>query len=119
MAEPALAYEASCYSIGVVGRSVCHARNHHWVAENTGGDAVGAGEMFCASIAACAVNMVETIASTEQHGLDGMEVNVAAYRDFDKPSGDVSLYDEVRIQFQMWGVSDDDARFLVKTWKQR
>ena len=75
--------------------------------------------MFCASIAACAVNMVETIASTEQRGLDGMDVNVAAYRDFDKPAGDVSLYDEVRIQFRMWGVSDDDARFLVKTWKQR
>ena len=119
MAELALAYEANCYSIGVAGRSVCNARNHHWVAENTGGDAVGAGEMFCVSIAACAVNMVETIASTEQRGLDGMDVNVAAYRDFDKPAGDVSLYDEVRIQFRMWGVSDDDARFLVKTWKQR
>jgi uncharacterized OsmC-like protein len=119
MAEPALAYQASCYSIGVPGRSVCNARNHHWVAENTGGEAVGAGELFCASIAACAVNMVETIASTENRVLDGMEVNVAAYRDFDKPSGDLSLYDEVRINFQMWGVSDDDARFLVKTWKQR
>ncbi len=59
MGEVALAYEASCYSIGVPGRSVCNARDHHWVAENTGGEAVGAGEMFCGSIAACAVNMVE------------------------------------------------------------
>jgi|TARA_B100002003_G_scaffold27164_1_gene22516 uncharacterized OsmC-like protein len=119
MAELALAYQARCHSVGIVGRSICNARNHHWVAENTGGEAVGAGELFCASIAACAVNMVETIASTEQRALDGIEVNVAAYRDFDKPSGDVTLYDEVRVQFQMWGVSDDDARFLVKTWKQR
>ncbi|MBT4688427.1 MAG: OsmC family protein [Rhodospirillaceae bacterium] len=119
MAELKLAYQANCNSIGVVGRSICNARNHHWVAENSGGEAVGAGELFCASIAACAVNMVETIANTDKRDLDSMEVNVAAYRDFDKPSGDVSLYDEVRIQFQMWGVSDDDARFLVKTWKQR
>ncbi len=119
MAELALAYEARSYSTGIVGRSICNARNHHWVAENTGGEAVGAGELFCASIAACAVNMVETIASTEQRALDSLEVNVAAYRDFDKPAGDVSLYDAVRIQFEMWGVSDDDARFLVKTWKQR
>ncbi len=119
MAELTLAYQARCHSIGIVGRSICNARNHHWVAENSGGEAVGAGELFCASIAACAVNMVEKIASTEHRALDNMEVNVAAYRDFDKPSGDVSLYDEVRIQFQMWGVSDDDARFLVKTWKQR
>ncbi len=119
MAEPTLAYQAKSTSIGVVGRSICNARNHHWVAENSGGEAVGAGELFCASIAACAVNMVETIASTEQRDLAGMEVNVAVYRDFDKPGGDVSLYDQVRVQFQMWGVSDDDARFLVKTWKQR
>jgi uncharacterized OsmC-like protein len=119
MAELTLAYQARCYSAGIVGRSICNARNHHWVAENTGGDAVGAGELFCASIAACAVNMVETIANKEQRPLGGMEVGVAAYRDFDKPVGELSLYDAVRIEFQMWGVSDDDARYLVKTWKMR
>ncbi len=119
MAELALAYEARSYSTGIVGRSICNARNHHWVADGPGGDAVGAGELFCASIAACAVNMVETIASTEQRALDSMDVNVAAYRDKDKPAGDVSLYDAVQIRFEMWGVTDDDARYLVKTWKQR
>ncbi len=119
MADLALAYEALSHSTGIVGRSICNARQHYWVADNSGGEAVGAGELFCASIAACAVNMVETIASTEERALDGLEVNVAAYRDKDKPAGDLSLYDAVRVQFQMWGVSDDDARFLVKTWKQR
>ncbi len=119
MSELPLAYQARSYSTGIVGRSICNARNHHWVAENTGGEAVGAGELFCASIAACAVNMVGTISSTEQRALDGMEVNVAAYRDADKPAADLSLYDAVRIPFEMWGVSDDDARYLVKTWKQR
>ena len=119
MAELTLAYEARSYSTGIVGRSICNARNQHWVAENSGGEAVGAGELFCASVAACAVNMVETIASKEQRALERMDVNVAAYRDFDKPAGEVSLYDAVRIQFQLWGVNDDDARFLVKTWKQR
>ncbi len=119
MAELALTYQARSYSTGIVGRSICNARNHHWVSESPGGEAVGAGELFCASMSACAVNMVETIASTEQRALDSMEVNVEAYRDFDKAVGDVSLYDAVRIQFQMWGVSDDDARYLVKTWKQR
>ncbi len=119
MAEPTLAYQARSYSTGIVGRSICNSRNHHWVAENTGGEAVGAGELFCASIAACAVNMVSTIADSEGRALDGMEVTVGAYRDMDQPAGEVSLYDAVRVEFEMWGVSDDDARFLVKTWKQR
>ena len=119
MAELALTYQARSYSTGIVGRSICNARNHHWVSESPGGEAVGAGELFCASMAACAVNMVEVIADTEQRALDGMEVDVAVYRDQDKPAADISIYDAVRVRFQMWGVSDDDARFLVKTWKQR
>ena len=118
-AELALAYQARSYSTGIVGRSICNARNHHWVAENTGGEAVGAGEVFCASIAACAVNMVGTIANTENRALDRMEVSVALYRNPDKPAEEISLYDGVRIQFDMWDVDEDDARFLVKTWKQR
>lgn len=119
MAELSLAYEARSYSIGVPGRSVCNARNHDWVAENTGGDAVGAGELFCASIAACAVNMVETIAKRETRALDAMEVKVGAYRDFDAPPGEVSLYDAVRVEFELWGVSQEDAKYFVKAWKQR
>ena len=119
MGELALAYEARSYGTGIVGRSICNARNHHWVAENTGGEAVGAGELFCGSIAACATNMVSTIADTENRALDAIEVSVALYRDFDKPAGEVSVYDAARVQFEMWGVSDDDAKFLVKTWKQR
>jgi hypothetical protein len=63
--------------------------------------------------------MVETTADKDQRVLDWMEVNVSAYRDANKPVAEVSLYDAVRILFQKWGVSDDDARFLVKTWKQR
>ena len=119
MAELTLAYEALSHSTGIVGRSICNARNHYWVAENSGGEAVGAGELFCASIAACAVNMVETIAKTEGRALQSLEVKVGAYRDFDKPQGDLSLYDKVDVDFELWGVSEDDARYLVKTWKQR
>jgi len=119
MAELALTYRARCYSTGIVGRSICNARNHHWVSESPGGEAPGAGELFCASMAACAVNMVQGIASKENRALGGMEVDVAVYRDPDKPQGDVSIYDAARVTFRMWGVSDDDARFLVKTWKQR
>ena len=119
MADLALSYEARTYSSGIAGRSICNARNHHWVSESPGGDALGAGELFCASMAACGVNMVERIAETESRPLESMEVSVAVYRDKNKPAGDVSIYDAARVKFEMWGVSDDDARFLVKTWKQR
>jgi len=119
MAELSLTYQARTYSSGTIGRSICNARNHHWVSESPGGDALGAGELFCASMAACAVNMVERIAGAENRALDSMEVNVAVYTDKDKPAGDVSTYDACRVKFEMWGVRDDDAEYLVKVWKQR
>ena len=119
MSELALVYQANSYSTGIVGRSICNARNHHWVAENTGGEAVGAGEMFCGSIAACAVNMVGTIANDEHRMLDRMEVNVAAFRDMEKPTENISIYDAIRIKFKIWGASAVDAKLLVETWKQR
>ena len=66
------------------------------------------------SNAACAVDMVRIIANAKQRALNGIAVNVAIYWDMAKPAGDVSLYDSVQVEFEMWGVSGDDARFMVK-----
>ena len=84
-----------------------------------GAEMVGAGELFLSGIAACAVNMVEGIASTEKIALDWMDVSVASYRDADADHGDLSLYDGIRVNFEMWGVDNDQAHQLVETWKRR
>ena len=114
-----LAYQAKSYSTGTLGRAICNARNHHWVADDPGGDEVGAGELFFSGITACAVNMVERIANTEDIRLDWMEVGIESYRDSDKTPGELTLYDGIRIHFEMWGVDDDQAHELVETWKRR
>lgn len=119
MAELTLAYKVRGYSSGTHGRAICNARNHHFVADDSGGEELGAGEFFFSGIAACAVNMVERIARNENIPLDWMEVGIEAYRDPEKPQGDVSLYDDVRIHFQMWGLDDDQTQHLVSLWKQR
>ena len=98
-----LAYQAKSYSTGTLGRAICNARNHHWVADDPGGDEVGAGELFFSGITACAVNMVERIANSEDIALDWMEVGIESYRDPDKTPGDLTLYDAIRINFEMWG----------------
>ena len=63
--------------------------------------------------------MVERIASEESVALDWMDVSVASYRDSDADHGDLTLYDAVRVNFEMWGVDDDQAHELVTKWKQR
>jgi hypothetical protein len=48
-----------------------------------------------------------------------MDVSVESYRDPDKPQADLTLYDAIRIHFEMWGVADEHAEGLVETWKRR
>ena len=119
MTNLTLAYAAKSYSTGTLGRAICNARNHHWVADDAGGEEIGAGELFFSGITACAVNMVERIANADGIALDWMEVGVESYRNPDKPAGELTLYDAVRINFEMWGVDDDQAHQLVETWKRR
>ena len=119
MAELALAYKVRSYSTGTLGRAICNARMHHFVADDAGGEEVGAGELFLSGITACAVNMVERLASEGQVTLDWMDVGAEAWRDPDKPAGDLTVYEAIRVNFEMWGVDDDQAHELVETWKRR
>ena len=118
MSNLTLAYKVRSYSTKTLGRAICNARNHHFVADDAGGEEVGAGELFFSGIGACAVNMVERIANEETIALDWMDVGVEAYRDPDKPQGERTLYDAIRISFEMWGVDDDQAHRLVNIWER-
>ena len=119
MAELQLAYQVNSHSTGTLGRAICNARTHAYVADGSGGEMVGAGELFLSGISACAVNMVERIAHDEKIALDWMYVTVESYKDADADHGDLSLYDGIRVYFEMWGVDDDEAHQLVDAWKRR
>jgi len=119
MANLTLAYKARAYSTGTLGRAICNARTHHFVADDAGGEELGAGEFFFSGITACAVNMVERLANNDNITLDWMDVGVESYRDADANHGDLSLYDAIRVKFEMWGVDDEDAHNLVEIWKKR
>ena len=80
---------------------------------------MGSGELFLGGIGACAVNMIERIAKTENMPLGWIEVTVDAYRDRDKPQGELSLFDQINIHLQVWGLSEEQGRYLVDLWKRR
>ncbi len=119
MAELTLAYKVRSYSTGTLGRAICNARMHHFVADDANGEEVGAGELFLSGITACAVNMVERLANEGGVPLDWMDVDAESWRDPDKPTADLTIYDAIRVSFEMWGVDDDQAHELVETWKRR
>ena len=113
-----LAYKVSVNSSGVHGRAICNVRNHHFIADDGGGEEVGAGEFFLSGIGACAVNMVERLAKAANIPVQWMEVGVESHRDADTPLREVLIYDQIRVHFEMWGVQPAHAESLVKDWKR-
>jgi len=113
-----LAYKVRAYSTGTLGRAICNARTHHFVADDGGGEEVGAGELFLSGIAACAVNMVERLAKQGNVPLQWMDVGVESYRNPEAKPAELLVYEAIRVHFEMWGVRPAHAEGLVKDWKR-
>ena len=62
---------------------------------------------------------MERLARNDHIALQWMDVGLESYRDQDADHGDLTLYDAIRIKFEMWGVDDEDAINLVELWKKR
>src|SRR2546422_10232365 len=97
----ALAYKVRSYSTGTLGRTICNARAHHFVADDPGGDEVGAGELFLSGISACAVNMVERLANQDKIPLQWMDVRVEDCRNPDTKHGQLTVDDAIRGHLEM------------------
>ena len=125
MAELALAYRVRSYSTGTPGRAICNTRNHPlgWPTAS-GGDEVGAGELFLSGITACAVNMVERIAGGEENPpCTGLDVSVEAFRD-PRPGppsptrgGRPRFTTTSRSTSRCGGLDDDQGQYLVDQWE--
>ena len=119
MAELTLAYQVRSYSTGTVGRAICNVRNHAYVADGSGGEMVGAGGTFPFRHLRMRRQHGGRDRQERKHRSGLMDVSVSSYRDADANHGDLSLYDGIRVNFEMWGVDDDQAHELVETWKRR
>jgi uncharacterized OsmC-like protein len=118
-------YRARASSTNIFGRVLCSVRNHHTVIdgpEQNGcpGEEVNPAELFLAAVAACGVELVEVIAKSANMPLRAIQANIEGIVDRSRPvRSDISLFNSVRLQFTMEGVTDPQARQLVETFKGR
>jgi len=118
-------YEAQAVSTDLFGRVLCSARNHHFVIDGPvqngcPGEEVTPAEIFLAGVASCGVELVQVLAKSAGIGLKGIAVRIQGQMDRSKPvRPDVSLFNSVRLEFQMKGVNDHEARQLVESFKGR
>ena len=118
-------YEARAASTGTFGRVLCSVRNHHFVIdgpEQNGcpGEEVTPAELFLSAVASCGVELVQVLAKSNGFPVQEIAVKIHGFMDRSKPvRPDVSLFNSVRLQFQLSGVTDANAKELVDRFKAR
>jgi len=118
-------YEAAASSTDTFGRVLCSARNHHFIVdgpEQNGcpGEAITPAELFLSGVACCGVELIQVLAKSASLPLRGISVKIHGFIDRSKPvRPDVSLFNSVRLQFRMKGITDAGAKQLVETFKGR
>jgi len=118
-------YEAGAVSTDVFGRVLCSARNHHFVVDGPvqngcPGEEITPAEIFLAGVASCGVELVQVLAKSAGVRLQGIAVRIRGSMDRSRPvRPDVTLFNSVRLEFRMSGVSNHDAGQLVETFKGR
>ncbi|PYX90725.1 MAG: hypothetical protein DMG67_12290 [Acidobacteria bacterium] len=118
-------YEATASSTDTFGRVLCSARNHHFIVdgpEQNGcpGEAITPAELFLSGVACCGVELIQVLAKSASLPLRGISVKIHGFMDRSKPvRPDVSLFNSVRLQFRMKGITDAGAKQLVEAFKGR
>ena len=118
-------YAAQAASSDTFGRVLACARNHHFVVDGPvqngcPGEAITPGELFLSGVACCGVELVQILAKSKAIPLNGIAVDIQASFDRSQPvRPDLTLFNSVRLHFRMKGVTEQQGRLLVESFKGR
>jgi uncharacterized OsmC-like protein len=118
-------YGASARSTDTFGRVLCSARENHFVVDGPAwneapGEAATPGELFLAAVASCSVELLHLIARERDAGLRKVTATIQGTIDRSHPvRPDVALFNSVRLDLELEGVTDLEAEGLVEAFKGR
>ncbi len=122
---PVREYEASARSTDVFGRVLCSAREHHFIVDGPvqngcPGEELTPPEIFLASVAACGVELIHVIAKEQARPLGSVKAKVYGKLDRSKqPKANLTLFNEVRLEFELSGTDAASAEELVESFTRR
>ena len=118
-------YSLHAASTETFGRVLTSARNHHFIVDGPvqngcPGEALTPVEVFLAGVATCGVELVGVIAKAEGIPLFHVALDIEGAIDRSRPvRSDLSLFNSVRLRFQMKGVTKQQGDVLVEKFKGR
>jgi uncharacterized OsmC-like protein len=107
------------------GRLICNTRHHHFVVDGPAhngcpGEALTPPEIFLAGIITCGVELVQVFARDKNLSLRSATGVISATLDRSSQArSDVTLFNSVRLDFTLTGVSHDEGHQLVDAFKAR
>jgi uncharacterized OsmC-like protein len=123
MAE-ARGYTVHARSTDTFGRVLCNTRNHHFIVDGPvqngcPGEALTPAELFLAGIAACGVELVQVI-GREQQLAPRISVEIEGAIDRANPARkDLTVFNTVRLRFNLKGVTRAQGNDLIERFKGR
>ncbi len=118
-------YLVHASSTDTLGRVLCSARDHHFIVDGPvqngcPGEEITPPEVFLAAVASCGVELLQVIARDSNVPLSRASVRVEGVVDRARQSRpDVTLFNSVRLDFEIAGTDDDQAAALVEGFKRR
>ena len=124
-APPVREYEVRARSTDVFGRVLCSAREHHFVVDGPvqngcPGEELTPPEVFLSAVAACGVELVHVIAKEQARPLGSVRARVWGKVDrSQQPRTDLTVFNEVRVEFELSGTDAPSAEALVEAFTRR
>jgi uncharacterized OsmC-like protein len=118
-------YSVHAASTDTFGRVLTHARNLHMVVDGPvqngcPGEAITPSELFLSSVACCGVELVQVVARKKSVPLRAIAVDIEGTFDPSRPvRQDVALFNSVHLHFRLKGVTEEQGRLLIDTFKHR
>ena len=111
-------------SSGVAGRCITSVRSNHFIIDDpdyVGGpnESVTAAEVFFSGLTSCASLMLERIAKEQGISLARIEVSLDGTRDLQATPEIHTVFDRIRMHFDLTGIDHEEGNRLVQIYKRR
>src|SRR5918911_1883548 len=113
-------YQTRAQSTDTFGRVLVNARDQHLVVDGPAangcpGEAITPAELFLSGVASCGVELIQVLAKQQNVALRSVRVGIEATQDPAAPvRPDVNLFNSVRINVELGGVTEAQAQDLVE-----
>src|SRR5438552_10086085 len=118
-------YQTQARSTDTFGRVLVSARDQHHIVDGPvqngcPGEAITPAEMFLSGVAACGVELIQVLAKQQNVPLRSVSAAIEATQNPAAPvRPDLNVFNSVRLNFELGGVSQDEAEDLVERFKRR